>query len=218
MGRLHAAAVSFTFWIVGQIIGRWALNLGATLKIRWAADPPKGPVVIVANHRSFLDPFLVGVTWPVPAAYFARGDLWRYPVIGTALRFLGGIPVNRSAVDRDTVQAAVKMLRAGRRLVVFPEGTRTKTGRLGKLRQGPALFARRAGVPILPVYLRRTEAVWPRGSALPFPRGSRLEVRYGRAVRAPAHLSGRQQDEVMTAYLERWFAAREAELEGPGGG
>jgi 1-acyl-sn-glycerol-3-phosphate acyltransferase len=178
---------------------------------RQREDPPR-PCVFACNHRSFLDPPLVGVWWSYPISYFARASLWKVPVIGRTLRIMYGIPVERDNPGLSSMKGAVERLRAGISVLVFPEGTRTKTGRLGKLRDGPGLFARRADVPIVPVYVHRTERAWPRGWILPNFGETAVEVRFGRSFRPPAHLPPRQADRYVTVRLEAWMRRQEREL------
>jgi 1-acyl-sn-glycerol-3-phosphate acyltransferase len=113
------------------------------------------------------------------------------------------------------MKGAIERLREGLPVVIFPEGTRTKTGRLGVLKDGPALISRRAGVPLVPVYVHRAERCWPQGQPWPNPWGTRLQVRFGRPLVPPAGLSPKEQDawktrrlELWLRYQERWFDAR----------
>jgi len=201
------------FLVVGKMIVEPLLGFAFRLRIRrHHAYDGRASCVVACNHRSFADPPLATVALRRPLSYFARGDLWRYPVIGFALRFFGGIPVARDAPRLETMKTAVAWLRRGARLLVFPEGTRTRDGRLGRLREGPALFARRAGVPVVPVYLHRSELLWPRGG-LPRCHG-RVTIRVGRPVPVPDHLRGRDRDRFVTLYLQRWMRRQEALLRG----
>lgn len=166
------------------------------------------PAVFAANHRSFLDPILVGAYAERPLAFFARADLWKYPVIGPVLRFFGGFPIDRDEPQLQIMRRAVAELRAGRSILVFPEGTRTRDGRLGTLRDGAALFARRAGVPVVPIYLSRTETAWPRRAALPAAAG-RIAIVIGPALIPPADLPAREQDRWLTVRLQEWMQDQE---------
>lgn len=172
------------------------------------------PCLLAANHRSFMDPPICALALRRPLSFFARENLWRLPVIRQFLNALGGIPIDRTAPAATNLLQVVRWLRSGRRILVFPEGTRTRTGRVGRLQRGPAMFARRAGVPLVPVYLHRTETAWPRGWPVFAPTGKVL-VRFGSPLRPRPDLDGRQADEEMTARLQAWMEARERELYGP---
>lgn len=176
---------------------------------------PDGPCVLACNHRSYADPPLVGMCMRRPIAYFARSDLWNYPIIAFFLNTMFGIPVDRENPGLSSMKGAVERLRRGIAVLVFPEGTRTKNGRLGPLREGPALFARRAGVPIVPVYLVRSEILWPPGRKIPrfFAKG--IEARFGTPLIPPADLEPRAQDAWVSRRLQVWMEAQERRLMGP---
>ena len=175
---------------------------------------PSPPVLIAANHRSFLDPPLVGMWFRDPVSYFARANLWRIPPIRFMLESMHGIPVDRDNPGMSSMKGAVENLKRGISVLVFPEGTRTKTGRIGRLREGPALFARRAGVPVVPVYVHRSETAWPRGALLPRAGGMRIAVYVGRPMVPPHDLPTRAQDVWLTRRLQAWFMLRERSLYG----
>jgi 1-acyl-sn-glycerol-3-phosphate acyltransferase len=177
-----------------------------------------GPVIYAANHRAFLDPPMVGMWSPVPVSYFARASLWKNPLIGAVLTSGKSIPVERENPGISSMKGAIDRLRAGVPIMVFPEGTRTRTGRLGRFKDGPALFARRSGVPIIPVYVVRTERCWPRESPLPHLFGSRLEVRFGSPMVAPPELAPRAQDAWLSRRLEAWIRLQERRCLGKAAG
>jgi 1-acyl-sn-glycerol-3-phosphate acyltransferase len=180
--------------------------------VRRSARLPHGPCVYAANHRSYCDPPFIGMWSRVPLSYFARADLWLNPFFRLMLRIMYGIPVERENPGLSSMKGAVERLRGGVSVLVFPEGTRTRTGRVGRMRDGPALFARRAGVPVVPVYVHHTERAWPRGSALPRLTGGRLEIRFGTPIVPPARLDPRRQDAWVTRRLQSWMEAQEKDL------
>jgi 1-acyl-sn-glycerol-3-phosphate acyltransferase len=198
------------FFLANFLLKYWS-RFFYRLKIERDPTYEEGPAVIASNHRSFADPPVVSMAFRRPIGYFAKASLWKVPVIGQALRMFHGIPVDRNRPDAATMSAAVNLLKAGFRVLVFPEGTRTKTGTLGHLRQGPPLFARRAGVPIVPVYVMGSETAWQQGSPLPSLYG-RLRIRVGKPVPIPAGLDGKRADRFATLYLERWMQKQERQL------
>ncbi len=139
--------------------------------------PAEGPVVIVANHHSFLDPLVVGVVLPRPIAFISRGDLFHIPGLGWLLRKLYTIPVDRGSGDLAAVKAAIRALRAGMAFGIFPEGRRSRSGRLEPFKTGAAAIALRTGARVLPVAIVGTREIWPIGKA-PRMRGKIL-VRVG---------------------------------------
>jgi len=125
--------------------------------------PMEGPVVIASNHHSFLDPLVIGVVLPRPIAFIARGDLFRIPGLGWLLRKLYAIPVERGSGDLAAVKAAIRALRAGMAFGIFPEGRRSRSGRLEPFKTGTAAIALRTRAPVLPVAVVGTREVWPPG-------------------------------------------------------
>jgi 1-acyl-sn-glycerol-3-phosphate acyltransferase len=184
-------------------------------RIRRSRYLPEGPLVLACNHRSFFDPPFVGMCFHRPIAYFAKASLWGSPAIAFMLRVMFGIPVDRDNPGLSSMKGAVERLRNGISVLVFAEGTRTRDGRLSPMREGPALFARRAGVPIVPVYLYRSEAVWPRGQLLPNFITKNIEVRIGSEIKAPSHLPSREQDAWISKRLALWMELQEQSFMGP---
>jgi 1-acyl-sn-glycerol-3-phosphate acyltransferase len=191
----------------------WVL-LCFQMRVRRARGLPEGACVYASNHRSFADPSTIAMWSRIPVAFFARSSLWDILPIRIMLDIFAGIPVERENPGMSSMKGAIERLRAGIPVLVFPEGTRTRNGRLGPLRDGPALFARRAGVPLVPVFLHRSEAMWPRGALLPRPWGARMEIRFGRPISAPAGLDPRAQDAWVMRRLGLWMLAQERELQG----
>ncbi len=116
---------------------------------------PNRPAVVVANHRSLLDPAVLMHHSPVPLRFLAKHTLGRYPIFGRALREMGHIFVNRS--DRGkaamSLKRAAQAVREGRTVLVFPEGTRSKTDELLPFKRGAFELAIEAGVPIVPAWI-----------------------------------------------------------------
>lgn len=117
--------------------------------------PSGGPIILVANHTSYSDPPLIGAALNRRVHFMAKEELFHYPIFGTILHRLEAFPVKRGAVDRSAIRKALDILREGKVLGMFPEGTRIKTGQLGEAQPGVALLATKSGAPILPVGISR---------------------------------------------------------------
>jgi len=159
-----------------RIPGRWMRRLGRTatsLSPLWKCeiegerpvDIDHRPYVVVANHESQADPFLL--SWlPWDMRWVAKEELFRPPVTGWAMRFGGDIPLKRGEGDsvRTMMDECERALAAGISVMMFPEGTRSSDGELLAFRDGAFRLALRAGVPVLPVALAGTRQMRPKHS------------------------------------------------------
>lgn len=191
------------------------LRLCFRITVRRSRNLPPSPCLFACNHRSFADPPYMATWLAEPISFFARADLWKIPFIRQMLDFFHSIPVERENPGLSSMKGAIARLRSGVSVMVFPEGTRTRTGRLGKFRDGPALFSRRAGVPLVPVYLHRTDAIWPRGSLFPRLCGPKVEVCFGSPIIPPTGMDPREADVWVTRRLQAWMMIQERRLCGP---
>lgn len=130
--------------------------------------PSSGPLLIVSNHQSHLDPVLIGVASPRQLRAPARHTLFFWP-LSWMIRSLGAVPIDRSGGIAG-IKAILKMLREGDAVLLFPEGTRTHDGKLQPLQAGFAAIARRSGAAIVPTAVDGAFAAMPRGSFIPRPR------------------------------------------------
>lgn len=116
--------------------------------------PAEGPVVIMSNHISLLDPPLIGAAIPRKIHYLAKEELFQNPLIGWVLKQLGAFPVKRGSGDIKAFKQALRILRSGGVLGVFPEGTRYPEGELGSPHGGSAAIAVRGGARIVPAAIK----------------------------------------------------------------
>jgi cytidylate kinase len=118
---------------------------------------PPGGFLLASNHKSYVDPPLLGSAVAGEVKFLAKAELFRVPLVGSFLRSVGALPVRRGAFDKRAVEESIRCLQRGWPLVVFPEGTRTPGPALGRPHPGIGLLARRADVPAVPVRIRGLE-------------------------------------------------------------
>lgn len=121
--------------------------------------PQEGGVIVAANHRSFLDPFVIGMMARRPMYYVAKKELFGNRFVGWILNSLGAFPVDRGAGDADAMATAREVLERGDILLIFPEGTRIRKGGLADPKRGVGRLALETGAPVVPVAIIGTEDV-----------------------------------------------------------
>ena len=145
--------------------------------------PMDGPLVVVANHGSHLDPPLLGHALGRPVAFMAKAELFSIPLLGRVIRACGAYPVKRGASDREAIRTATARLQEGWAIGVFLDGTRQENGRVNQPMPGAALLAARSGAALLPVAILNSHRALGVGRSRP--RLVRLEMRIGIPVPAP---------------------------------
>ena len=153
--------------------------------------PDRGPVILAANHRSFMDSVFLALTSPRPIAFVAKAEYFDHPLTRWLFRGTGQIPLRRGTASgaRHALDAASDVLAHGGILGIYPEGTRSRDGKLHRGNPGPARLALKSGAPIVPVGLIGTEAVQGPGERLPHPFRT-VKVRFGEARRVRSDDSG----------------------------
>jgi len=139
--------------------------------------PRTGPVILAANHASFIDPPLVGSGLTRDINYLARESLFRFPVVGAILRSWNAVPVDRDGGGAKGLKIILGRLLAGGGIILFPEGTRTKDGNLQPARSGIGLTVIKSAAPVVPVRVFGTFAAYGRNHK--FPRPKKVAVKYG---------------------------------------
>ncbi len=123
-----------------------------------------GPAIIASNHVSFLDPPFVGQAFDEPLYFFARKTLFDHPIAGKVLREWQTIPIDRDKPDTASLKATIRLLKSGKKVLMFPEGTRSPDGQLQKGEAGVGLFLAKTGAPVLPVRIFGSYEAYPRGA------------------------------------------------------
>ena len=159
----------------------WLLfKIGLRLNVEGTENIPKdGPLVIASNHLSLLDPPVIGVAATRKVHFMAKQELF-VPILGDIYKALGAFPVRRCGADRAAIKHGIDILKDNKVLAIFPEGTRSKTGKLGKAEPGALMMASKAMATIVPCCVmgtdyRRQGRIWPK-----------VTVRFGKPIYFPA--------------------------------
>lgn len=149
-----------------------AITMGLGFSLRTEGErniPWTGPLLVIANHQSFLDPVLVGLAVRRPLTPLARQSLFRHRSFAWLIRSLRAVPVNQEGFAREGLVTILEQLKAERAVLIFPEGERTPDGSIMPLRPGIHLLLKRVAVPILPVGIAGAYEAWPRWRKYPIP-------------------------------------------------
>src|SRR4051812_28300149 len=184
--RLHARARErgvnpLVYWLVRALFQPFFPLYFRLSRIGREHVPESGPVIFAANHRSFLDPFVIATIARRPMYYVAKEELFRNKLIAWFLNSLGAFPVRRGQGDGDMIGTARAILARGDAVLIFAEGTRIRPGALGRPKRGVGRLALETGAPVVPVAVIGTEAV-RRGWRI---RPHKVRIRVGRALTFP---------------------------------
>lgn len=183
-GSPRGSWLRFLWWQMLRIPCAAWFRLFYRLRVQGREHLPRtGPLLIVSNHESFLDPVIIGVACsPRPMYSMARSTLFRFP-LGPVIRSLNGIPVERGTADLASIRRCIDVLGQGSALSIFPEGTRTEDGAMKPFRGGTMLLIKRAKPMVMPLAIAGSFESWPRKRKLPHLCG-RLAVRFAPPVAA----------------------------------
>lgn len=166
-------------------------------RVRFAESLPKqGGLLVLSTHQSHLDPLLLGLSCHRRLSSMARSSLYRFKPFAAIITALDAIPIDRESSTVAAMKGVINRLRDGAAVVIFPEGTRTADGKLGELKGGFVLLAKRAGVPIVPVAIVGAWECWPRTRL--FPRPGRIRLEFGRLLQ-PEQIAAMTDGEILSA-------------------
>jgi len=165
-------------WIVSRALGVSMFGV----RTRFAEPLPDcGGLIVLSSHQSHLDPLLLGLACDRRLSSLARSSLYAFKPFGFIITALDAVPIDRNASAVAAMKTVIKRLEDGAAVIIFPEGTRTSTGRLGEIKSGFALIAKKAKVPIVPVAIVGAWECWPKTRLLPRP--GRIRLEFGRVIR-----------------------------------
>lgn len=167
------------FWSLSRLIGVSFLGL----RVRGVEQfPLHTGALVCSNHQSHFDPVLVGMALPERLNYLARKTLFKFPPFRWLIEYLDAIPIERDGLGLGGIKETLKRLERHESVLIFPEGTRTADGKVGRLRPGFYAIARRSGKPIVPVAIEGAYDAWPKSR--PLPRPARIAVCVGPPIDA----------------------------------
>lgn len=179
------------FLLIFKVLFRWEVSGAENI-------PKSGGTIIASNHISLWDPPVIGTAMQRQIHFMAKEELFKIPVFNSVIRKLNAFPVKRGAVDRNALKTALNILKEGKVLGIFPEGTRSKDGKLGHAQPGATLLALKAGVPVVPTAVVGTNKFFSGKALLP-----KFKVKFGTPLipdenRSDKEYAARFSDKLMT--------------------
>jgi len=173
-----------TFWyLLGYSLSKGLAKTFFSYRVIGAENLiEEGPCIIAANHCSYLDPPLVGVAFRRGIHYLARKTLLDWPVLGPIFPQLNVIPVDQKNADRSALMGAIRVVREGGAVLIFPEGTRSPDGHLQAGQPGIGMIAAKTGAPVLPARITGSFEAFPRGDTGKAMRAVPITVSFGPAL------------------------------------
>lgn len=168
--------------------------------------PLAGPLIVAPNHVTYADPPLVTLGLRRPVFFMAWKRLFDVPLFGRLIRFLRAFPVDTDSADPSAIREVVHLLKAGQAVMIFPEGGRSRDGRLQRFKPGAFRLACTHGAPILPVTIIGGHEAWPPGRI--FPRPGPITIVFHRPVVPPPGASPRQAAQDLQRQVRAAVASR----------
>ncbi len=168
-------------WTLGKVFLQFFSVLCFHVRVAGRENvPAKGAALLVTNHQSMLDPWMIGIALHRQIHFMARESLFKGGLGQYIFETTNAFPVRRGRADSTAVREAIRRLQCGYLLNLFPEATRTFDGTIGPIAAGVAIIVHRAKVPVIPVVIDGAFEAWPRDRK--FFRYSGIRVRYGKAI------------------------------------
>jgi 1-acyl-sn-glycerol-3-phosphate acyltransferase len=166
-----------TLYLIGRQIFKTIFGLFYRCHVFGVENIPKsGGAIIAPNHISFFDPPLSGSTIKRPVYFMAKRELFNIPILGWIIKHTNAFPVKRDPLDMFAIKHAFHILKKGRLLLMFPEGTRSKNGKIGIARAGVGMVACNAQVPLIPVKIENTNTMLQL---------KQIKIKYGKPIYPP---------------------------------
>lgn len=182
-----------TFYQIARSLCRLYLKIFRGFKVEGLEKVPRtGPVILAANHISYMDPVAMGCALERPIRFLAKEELFRIPLLSPLIRGLGAFPVKRGTGDRGALRTSLEILNQGHCFGIFPEGQRNKTKqRLLPFKPGAAMLAAKSGAVVVPIALLGTKG-WV----------GKITVRIGDPLRFPETEESRPSKEALENFSQ----------------
>ena len=183
--------VYWFFYTLAKIIARGFFSMKVVGRENMVDS---GPLILAVNHASYCDPPLAGICSKRAVYYLARKNLLEWPFFGPLFPKMNVIPVEREGNDLNALRIVIRKIKEGNGVVLFPEGTRSRDGKLGKARGGIGMVIAKTGAPVLPMRIFGSFEAFPRDAKLP--RRLPITVAIGKAITFdPSELAGAGREE-----------------------
>lgn len=186
----------------------WFFKLLYRHKIYGLKNVPPGASILAANHVSFYDPPVLSISTPYEVHFLARKTLFDSIVLGPLIRRLNAHPVSGKAQDVAVFKTIVRLMKEGKKVIIFPEGKRSLNGTLQPIKPGISLLISRTGAAVVPAYLHGTFDVWPSGKRFPKLFGKTACV-FGK----PLHFAPKATQEEIAFQIEKEILALKGWIE-----
>lgn len=148
-------------YLLGKFLGFFIFNLFFLIEIKGKKNFPKrGGFIVASNHLSYLDPPLIGYACPRKLYYFAKTSLFKIKILSNLIKILGGIPIEREGSPL-SLKKGLEILKKGEGLVIFPEGTRSKNGKIQSGKPGVGFLVSKSKAPVIPVKIEGSDGALP---------------------------------------------------------
>jgi 1-acyl-sn-glycerol-3-phosphate acyltransferase len=202
--------VMHRWYDLGYLTCFWTFGTLFSLRTRGGQNVPDGPVLMVANHQSFMDPVLVGLASSRRrVSFLARETLFKNKTAAALMRSLDAVPIDHRGFSREGLQATLDFLHRGKVVCVFAEGERTHTGEVEPFKPGISLLMKRVKAPIVPVGIAGAYDAWPRTRKVPRlapvfapPSSATIAVSVGKPI-APETYAGMPRDAMLEDLRQR---------------
>lgn len=172
-------------WLPVKVLFRLKVNGKENLNLL------QGPAVVISNHKSYIDPIILGLAIKKPISFMAKAELFSYPLFSFIIKKLHAFPVRRGTLDREAIKKGLERLKMGYHLGIFPEGTRIHHSELGSFKKGVILFLKEGNFPVLPVAIKGTERLLKWWVFLPL--FNKIEVNIGKPFKLDLTVMSREE-------------------------